>query len=75
MVGKISCFEIIDLHTNPYIAIVGSGRLRRAGGMNKEIFSKIPSSDIGYELEYGVLVPRRLQARDWNGSFTESVFM
>lgn len=75
MVGRISCFEIIDKNTNPYVCLVGSGRLRKGTGVNKEIFSHETQTDIPYELEYGVLVPRRIQARDWNGGFLESVFV
>lgn len=75
MLGNISCFEIVDNSINPNIALVGSGRLRKAKGRNKEIFFKEPCKDIPYELDYGVLVPRRVQAREWNGGYLESVFV
>ena len=73
---KISVFEILEPRgdDNDYVLMHGSGRLRTCLHGVKEVFKDFYYQDVPYIMQYAIQAPVRIQARNWNGSFTDCVF-
>ena len=73
-INRTSVVEIWDSRESPHKPLLGSGRLRAPRAYYKEIFIDNVYLDNIYGIDMGLLIPRRLLAREWNGAYTENVY-